>query len=130
MAGIIIDGRRIKAFERLQALGEFTGKSEEFLDSLWKELLLDGELFQDFLYYLDNHGFCDTTKCCGYSLTDLYFYSIRRHDVKKDAGKNYADCNKEALVLDTFAMMADMKKRPEKYLNKLSDAMGQGMDLF
>ena len=39
-------------------------------------------------------------------------------------------CNKESLVLDAFTMMADMKKAPEKYLNKLSDAMGQGMDLF
>ena len=84
----------------------------------------------DFMYYLDHHSFCNRTVCHGYSLTDLYFYKIRRYDVKRDAGKNNADCNKEALVLETFMMMADMKRDPDKYINKLKDAMGQGMDLY
>lgn len=130
MSGIILDLRRVKAYEHLKTLAEYTSKSEEYRDSLWLELLSDDELMQDFMYYLDHHCFCNRTKCHGYSLTDLYFYKIRRFNVRSDAGKNYADCNKESLVLDAFTMMADMKKAPEKYLNKLSDAMGQGMDLF
>ena len=118
------------AYERLEQLCAYTGKDETYLSALWMELIPDADLMTDFMYYLDHHSFCNKTVCRGYSLTDLYFYKIRRYDVKRDAGKNNADCNKEALVLDTFMMMADMKKDPDKYINKLNDAMGQGMDLY
>ncbi|MBR0149174.1 MAG: hypothetical protein IJM23_08270 [Lachnospiraceae bacterium] len=130
MSGIVLDGRRIIAYERLGQLCAYTGKDETYLSALWMELIPDADLMTDFMYYLDHHSFCNKTVCRGYSLTDLYFYKIRRYDVKRDAGKNNADCNKEALVLDTFMMMADMKKDPDKYINKLNDAMGQGMDLY
>ncbi len=130
MANLVLDMRKVKAYEHLNTLGEFALRSREFIDGLWRELLLDTDLMQDFMYYLDHHSFCDRTKCRGYSLTDLYFYKIRKYDVKRDAGKNNPDCNKEGLVLDAFMMMAEMKRAPEKYINRLSDAMGQGMDLF
>ena len=130
MSGIVLDGRRIMAYERLEQLCNYTGKDERFLSDIWLELVRDPELMVDFMYYLDHHSFCNRTVCRGYSLTDLYFYKIRRYNVKRDSGKNYADCDKEAIVLDTFLMMADMKRNPEKYINKLKDAMGQGMDLF
>ena len=130
MTGLVIDGRRIMAMERLEELCRVTSKSDEYRQALWVELLTDEDLMIDFMYYLDHGCFGNKTVCRGYSLTDLYFYKIRRYDVKRDAGKNMADCDKQSLVLDTFVMMADMKKDPEKYLNKLSDAMGQGMDLY
>jgi len=116
--------------ERLWELCDLTGKSEEYRQALWTQLLTDEDLLMDFMYYLDHGCFGNKTVCHGYSLTDLYFYKIRRYDVRRDSGKNFADCDKQALVLDTFCMMSDMKREPEKYLNKLSDAMGQGMDLY
>ena len=115
---IIYDARRIKAYEYLGTLCEYCGKDDEFKEGLWEELILDVELMGEFMYYLDNHSILDSMRFKGYSLTDLYFFNMRRAEVRQDIGKNYADCDKEAMVLDTFRLMAAFKKDPEKYLKK------------
>ena len=129
MAGnIIIDGRLIKAYDRLKALADYAGKTKDYADELWNELLLEERLMDELLYYLDNHTFLDKLKCSGYGLTDLYFFNMRNVEMKQDVGKNYADTNKEGLALDTFLMMADMLRDPEVYIKRLE--AGPGMDRF
>ena len=98
---IIFDARRMMAYERLKELGTMAGKTEDYLEELWAEFIADGELMGAFAYYLDNHSLFDGIECKGYGLTDLYFYNMRSYEVGHDAGKNYADCDKEALVLDS-----------------------------
>ncbi|MCR4689882.1 MAG: hypothetical protein K5739_00855 [Lachnospiraceae bacterium] len=112
MAAIILDGRRIKAFEALQTIGGSAGKDKAYLDALWEVLSLDQQLFSEFVYYLENRCFFDGIRQNGYGLTDLYFYLMRRYEVSHDVGKNLSDCDKESLVLDSFQMMAEMKKDP------------------
>ena len=123
-AMIIFDARRVKAYEALQEVGKQSGKEVGFLDGLWTELCADEELFTEFVYYLENHSIKDEIKCEGYGLTDLYFYLMRRYEVGQDIGKNYADCDKEALVLDTFDMMAQMKKDPDPVIKRLNEGLG------
>ena len=129
MAGnIIIDGRLIKAYDRLRELAGYAEKSEEYTEKLWSKLLNDPGLMDEFIYYLDNHTFLDKYKCSGYGLTDLYFFNMRNVEIKQDVGKNYSDTNKEGLALDTFLMMADMVREPDKYIKRLE--AGPGMDRF
>lgn len=124
MNTIIYDARRIKAYERMQELGEYTGKDKEFIEKLWKALILDGDLMREFVYYLDNHTLSDELKCRGYGLTDLYVWLLERHNLMQDYGKNGAACNKEALVLDTFWMMVEMQKDPDTYVKRLNGGLG------
>ncbi|MCR5251629.1 MAG: hypothetical protein K6E50_13585 [Lachnospiraceae bacterium] len=123
---IILDARRVKAYEYLYSLGSEAGKDEDYLEELWGELLSDSDLMGAFMYYLDHHGFYDGIECEGYGLTDLYFYNLRKHEVRNDAGKNGADCNKEGLALDTFLSMARMRKDPGDFIRRLES--GPGMD--
>lgn len=125
---IILDSRRIKAYEYLGELGKIAAMDEEFLEELWGEFIQNDELMGAFMYYLDNHSFFDGMKCKGYGLTDLYFYNMRKYEVRQDIGKNYADCDKEALALRTFMLMAKMIKDPEEYLPRLEG--GLGMDVM
>lgn len=124
MSGIIYDARRIKAYEAYYELAEYAGKSKEFADELWKYLLEDAALMEEFAYYLDNQTFKDGVKCHNYGLTDLYFYNIRKCEMAQDIGKNYADTNKEGVVLDTFMDMAHMLKAPDTYLADLNSGLG------
>lgn len=39
MNGIIYDARRIKAYEGMQELARYAGKSEEFVAKLWESLI-------------------------------------------------------------------------------------------
>ena len=125
---IILDARSVKTYDALQRLGARSGKDKDYLEALWAELCADAELFAEFVYYLENHCFGDMVSCSGYRLTDLYFYLMRRYEVSHDTGKTLDDCDKEALVLDTFSEMLQMKKDPALFLNKLSK--GNGMDLL
>lgn len=122
--GIILDGRRIKAYEGFYALGEYAGRSSEWLDELWGLLVSNEELMTEFMYYLDNHALSDKYNCQGYTLTDLYVFQMSRYNLIRDIGKNTEACNKESMVLGAFMDMALMVKNPEKYIRRFSEDPG------
>ncbi len=126
MNGIIYDARKIKAYEYLLVLGEYAGKDVQWLGTLWEGLLADHGQMKEFMYYLDHHTFCDEDRCMGYGLTDLYVWQMDRYNLIRDIGKNTECCNKEAMVLNAFWTMQQMKKDPGTYLRRLTS--GEGMD--
>lgn len=128
MSAIIYDARRVKAFEYLQELGEMTGKTQEYIDSLWKTIIQHGDLMEEYTYYLDHHTFLDKLQIEGYGMTDLYMWLLRQDNLKMDYGKNGKACDKEALVLDTFWHMGQMKKDAAPYIRQLESGFGMGMD--
>ncbi len=77
-----------------------------------------------FMYYLDHHSLYDGLSSEGYGLTDLYFYNLRRSEMQQDLGKSSPESNKEAIVLDTFLLMAGLRREPEKYLRRLQGGLG------
>lgn len=121
MSHIILDARRLKAYEDLKYLGEFTGKDAEFINKLWDNMLLDQELFEEFLYYIDNQTLLDKYKFKGYSLTDLYVYVLERYNLMIDIGKNDSRCVKEVMVLDTFNAMIELKKNPDAFIKRMNN---------
>ena len=127
MGDIIYDSRRIRTYECLMALGEYAGKDARWLGGLWEGLLADAGQMKELMYYLDHHTFCDEDRCRGYGLTDLYVWQMDRYNLIRDIGKNTECCNKEAMVLNAFWTMQQMKKDPDTYLRRLSS--GEGMDL-
>lgn len=123
---IICDTEKIKVYEGLRMLCEYAGKSEEWNNELWITILTDYELYKEFLYYLEHHSFADHMKAAGYSLTDCYVWQMERYNLASDTGKNTESCNKEAMVLEAFWTMAQIKRNPDYYKRKLSE--GAGMD--
>ena len=126
MSQIIFDSGKIKAYESLKMLCEYTGKSLEWCDGLWMDILTDHELYEEFVYYLEHHALADQMRVEGYSLIDFYVWQMERYNLANDSGKNTSACNKEEMVLQSFKAMAEMKKNPEYYKRKMSD--GSGMD--
>ncbi|MDE7197679.1 MAG: hypothetical protein K2O15_02230 [Lachnospiraceae bacterium] len=125
-APILFDQSKLKAYDGLMRLCGFAGKTEQWQQSMWCELLTNRKLYDAFVYYLEHHGLPDFPKCGEYSLTDCYVWQIEQDNLRKDTGKNTADCNKEDMVLQSFMMMAKMLRDPETYAKKLSD--WKGMD--
>ena len=126
MSGIIYDARKIMVYQGLVQLGEYAGKSKEFVESLWAEMIQDEALVKEFMYYLDHHTLLDEIKCRGYGLTDLYVWQMDRYNLIREIGKNTSVCNKEAMVLNAFRTMIEMKKDPDTYVERLT--RGTGMD--
>lgn len=126
MAGILYDARRIKAYEGLQALGEVADETGQWCDELWEELVMDRELLEELVFYLEHRCLMDKVHCEGYGLTDLYIWQMNRYNIIGDSGKNTAACNKDRMVLHAFQDMIDMKKEPAAFVKKMT--MGRGMD--
>lgn len=126
MSGIIYGTEKIRAYDGLVRLCEYAGCTEAWCDGLWSVMLSDKELYDEFVYYLEHHMPLDAMKVCGYSLTDLYVWQMEKYNLQRDSGKNTAQCNKEAMILQAFRSMADMKQNPEFFLRRLND--GAGMD--
>lgn len=128
MAGIVYDARRIKAYEALQVLCALAGEEEDWGNELWCELLADGGLMKEMVYYLEHHCL-DGSYCLeGYSLIDLFIWQMDLYNLIADSGKNTECCNKERMVLKAFRTMTEMKKDPAHYKRLLSDRFG--MDKF
>lgn len=122
--GIILDGRKIKAYEGFYALGEYAGRDMKWLDELWTMLVENGDLMDEFMFYLDNRSLSDNFKCKGYTLTDMYVFQMSRYNLIRDIGKNTEACNKESMVLGAFMDMALMIKNPDKYIRRFSEDPG------
>ena len=122
--GILYDARKLKALEFLNGLCEYAGKDDVFAAGLWNEFLDDSELYDEFVYYADNHTFLDRMKISGYSMSDLYVWQMDRYNIVRELGKNPAACNKETLVLNAFMEMSNMKKDPETYVNRIESGKG------
>ncbi len=126
IAAIVVSTGKIKAYERLSALCGIAGEGQEWCDAPWTELLFDAELFDEMVFYLENHFLLDKVKCEGYGLTDLYVWQLDRYNLIGDTGKNTDACNKERMVLHAFYDMAAMKKDPRVYIKRMT--LGRGMD--
>lgn len=122
--GILYDARKLKALEFLQQLCDYAGKDDEFVNGLWKEFLSDSDLYDEFIYYADNHTFLDEMKISGYSMSDLYVWQMDRYNLVRELGKNPAACNKETLVLNAFFEFANMKRDPEEYVKRIESGKG------
>lgn len=124
MSHIILDFAKIKVYEGLEMLCEYAGKSLEWCDELWADMLADYELYDEFVYYLEHHSLADHMEVEGYSLTDFYVWQMERYNLAIDSGRNTDGCNKEEMVLQAFKTMAQMKKNPEYYKRKLTEGLG------
>ena len=119
---IILDARRVKAYDVLNRMGKNAGKEKEYIDGLWDKLSTDKDLYDEFVFFVENSCFQDKVKVGGYAMTDLYFYLMRCYEIKQDIGKNYADCDKDGLALDAFVMMSEMQNNPEPFRRRYSVA--------
>ncbi|MCR4807366.1 MAG: hypothetical protein K5857_06790 [Lachnospiraceae bacterium] len=122
--GILYDARKLRVMDFLEQLCGYAGKDEAFFDLLWKELINDEDLYNEFTYYADNHTFRDELKIRGYSMSDLYVWQMDRYNIVREIGKNPAACNKETLVLNAFLEFANMKKDPDEYVKRIESGKG------
>lgn len=125
MNDIIFDSRKIKVYEDLKYLVDFTGKDSSFFDSLWKGMLENDALYEEFLYYIDNHCFKDELKVSGFTLTDMYVYRLSQYNIHNDTGKHNAECNKESMVLESFMELYKLISGPN---DTRRFERGRGMD--
>lgn len=122
--GIIIATSMLKTCQFFYDLCNYCEYDGEWIDSLWADIIEDDKIYNELVYYFENHTFLDELKVKGYSLSDLYVFQMSKYNLIREIGKNPASCNKERLVLNSFRMMVDMVRDPETYVMRIEEGKG------
>jgi len=125
MNNIIISTSKIKVCELYYELTDFCGYDRSWSDSLWSQVVINNELYEEFVYYLENHTFKDSLCVCGYSLSDLYVFQMNKYNLIREIGKNPVECNKERMVLNSFEMMCQLINDPDTIVKRIEEGKGE-----
>lgn len=109
MQQIIIAQEKMKLYDRLGEICEQAVYTTEWKDRFWNDLLKEPGIYQEFLYYLEHQDFLCNCTIDGYQITDIFVWQMRKYNVRTDRGKNGADCDKLAMLLEAFRTMLDMR---------------------
>ena len=124
MGNIIIASEKLKLFEIVEAWADYAGYTVEWADKFWQDLLLNKEVYEEFLYYIDHNDFLCKYSFNGQYITDIFIWEMRKFNVRTDRGKNYSDCDKTEMVLNAFRTMLDMKDNAEHIKFKMENKNG------
>ena len=125
MPNIIYDATKVKVCQGFYAICEYAGLPLSWSDGLSKDILSDGDVYGELVYYIEHHTFQDKVKVEGYGLTDLYVFQMNRYNLIREIGKNTVSCNKEKMVMRAFRDLIDMKRNPAEYLKRLREGRGE-----
>lgn len=124
MNNIIIASEKLKLYDLVNKWAGYSGYTNEWADKFWKDLLLNSEVYEEFLYYIDHEDFLCKYSYNGQYITDIFIWEMRKYNIKTDRGKNYADCDKVEMILNAFRTMLDMKDNGEKVVNDMENKNG------
>ena len=124
MSNIIIASEKLKLFEVVSNWAEYAGYSVQWTDKFWQDLVTNQDIYDEFLYYVDNDDFLCKYSCNGQYITDIFIWEMRKFNIKTDRGKNYADCDKAEMVLNAFRTMLDMKENGDHIIDAMENKNG------
>lgn len=110
MSNIIIASEKIKLYERLEYLCQYCNFSNEWKDEFWKDILYNKPVYDEFLFWVDKNDLLCKHSIKGYFITDIFVWEMRKFNVHHDRGKNYDDCDKTVMMMNSFKTMLDMEK--------------------
>lgn len=126
MSGIIYDASKLKVYNALRQLCAYAGENDAWCAAFWERLLEDGEIYDEFVFYLEHHELREKLTFNGYTLIDIFIWQMDISNLFRDTGRNTLECNKEDMVLRAFETMMKMKKDPAAWKKKMDE--GPGMD--
>lgn len=114
MRQIIVAQEKLKLYDRLSGMCEAAGYVLQWRDTFWKRLLGAPQVYREFLYYAEHQDFLCGCTIDGYSITDIFVCQMRQYNICTDRGRNGSDCDKFAMLLESFSTMLDMQEKGVK----------------
>ncbi len=125
MSNIIYDATRVKTCQGLYDICDYAEFEKEWTDKLWKDMVTNREIYEEFVYYIEHHTFMDKVKVKNYSLSDLYVFQMDKYNLVREIGKNPRTCNKERMAMKAFRALLDMQEDPDGYIRRLEEGRGE-----
>lgn len=107
---------RTRAYAWAQALCQYSGKDEQFLEDFFKRLTASPDIFEEFVYYLNHQDFLCKKQVRGITVVDILVYQVDRFKAGlDDFDKRDMKYNADKMLLMAFHTMLDVEQNPEKY---------------
>ena len=116
------DWEKAEAFAR--ALCVSAGKDEVFLKEFVRRLHECKELFEEFLYFINNQDFLCKMNVSGITVTDILVWHVDKFKAGIDEGRFELKYDADTMVLMAFYTMYDVKLSPENFLENFRTVTG------
>lgn len=114
----------IRARQWACALCQYAGAEEGFLEEFWDALVKDGEVFEEFCYYMDYQKFLCKVKVRGSTVVDVMIWQIDHFKAELDRGNYEMKNNGDKMLLMAFHTFLKMRKEPWKYTYAIQEETG------
>ncbi len=121
----MVDKERLdNAYQFMSALCYFAGKDQAFRENFWTELCNDGEILEEFCYYMENQKFACGVSIKGYTVVDIMVWQIDHFKAELDRSDPGMRDNGDKMLLMAFDTLLKMRKNPEKYVRMMQEETG------
>lgn len=100
------------------------GENEAFEKQFLAALLADGEICQEFVYYMEHQDFACRAKVQGYTVVDVMVWQMDHFKARLDRDNTGTRENPARMVLLAFDTLLRMRREPEKYVGKMIQETG------
>lgn len=113
-----------KLIEYIRELCAHSGKSDAFAENFYMELKADEEIYREFIYYMEHENFACKAKVEGYTVVDIMVWQMDHFKAWLDRDNSQTRQNKDQMLLSAFHTLLDMRKAPDKYIQKMQYETG------
>lgn len=108
----------------VMSLCSYAGETEAFGERFLEELKAEKEIYEEFVYYMQNGNFACKVKIGGYTVVDILIWQMDHFRARLDRDNSGTRQNGDRMLLLAFDTFLKMKKEPEAYLQKLQGETG------
>lgn len=105
-------------------LCKYAGEDAAFGKNFWEKLKADEETCREFVYYMEHGTFACQAKAAGYTVVDIMIWQMDHFKARLDRDNSGTRENGDRMVLLAFDTFLDMKKDPQKYVQKIAGETG------
>ena len=120
----LVQEKETKVRDFISKLCSYAGESSEFAQEFWEKLKEDKEIYDEFVYYLENGNFACRAKVEGYSVVDVMIWQMDHFKARLDRDNSGTRQNGDRMLLLAFDTLLSMRNNPGKYIDKMQRETG------
>lgn len=108
----------------ISELCRYAGEDNAFEEDFRSRLTADEEIYEEFVYYMENGNFACKAKVEGYTVVDIMVWQMDHFKAWLDRDTAGTKQNGDRMLLLAFDTLLKMRKDPEPYICKMQGETG------
>ncbi len=113
-----------KAVHWIRNLCAYAGESEDFAEAFYEKLKQNKEVYEEFVYFMENGNFACRANVKGYTVVDVMVWQMDHFKARLDQDNSKTRQNGDRMVLLAFNTFLNLVKEPDQYIRKMQAETG------